>query len=95
MSRITIVVSSPTLPMTRVSPAGIAVSQRTNPAAAGVPVGPAEGEADEAADAAAVAVEVTMGCAVGRGEVLLEDGVMLQAANASAIPDTASLRSTR
>jgi len=93
MSRTTIVESSPTLPITRVSPAGIAASQRTSPAPPGVPgaVGPAE----VAADGLAVALDVTIGCAVGRGEVLLEDGEIAHAESANALATTASLKSTR
>jgi hypothetical protein len=92
MSRITIVESSPTLPITSVSPAGIAASHLTSPALLGVP-----GGAEDAADglAVAVAVDVTRGCAVGRGEEVPAEGEMVHAENASAIPMATGLKSTR
>ena len=77
----------------------MAASQRTRPALAGVPLGEDDGAIDGAADVPAVgpavADEVTMGCAVGLGEVLAVDGERLQAENASAIPTTVIFKSTR
>jgi hypothetical protein len=93
MSRITIVGSSPTLPITSVSPAGIAASHLTSPALAGVPAGLED--ADGLADGLAAALDVTMGCAVGRGEVLVAEGEIEQAAHASNIAAAAYLKSTR
>jgi hypothetical protein len=51
--------------------------------------------AEVAADGLALAVDVTIGCAVGRGEVLLEDGEIAHAESANAMATTASLKSTR
>jgi hypothetical protein len=48
-----------------------------------------------AADGPALGLDVTIGCAVGRGEVLLEDGEIAHAESANAIATTASLKSTR
>jgi hypothetical protein len=95
MSRITIVESSPTLPITRVSPTGIAASQRTSPAPPGVPVGRADGEADAAADGAAVAVDVTIGWAVGLLEAVLVEGETEHAENATASTTARALKITR
>jgi len=72
----------------------MAASQRTRPALAGVPPGADDGADVAAADGPAVGLEVTIGCAVGRGEVLAVEGEMLQAENASAIPTAAHLKST-
>jgi hypothetical protein len=47
------------------------------------------------ADGLAVALEVTIGCALGRGEVLPEEGEMLHAERASAIATNAGLKRTR
>ncbi len=96
MSRTTIVESSPTLPITRLSPAGIAASQRTSPAPPGVPGGLEDGLSEAPAVGLAVALAVTIGCAVGRGEVLLEEGERLQAESASNPTATATRpKSTR
>jgi hypothetical protein len=47
------------------------------------------------ADATGEELVVAIGCAVGRGEVVPEDGETLQAENVSAIAMTAPLKSTR
>jgi len=64
------------------SPAGTAASQWTRPAPPGTPIG------------LAVALDVTMGCALGRGEVEPEEGEMLHAETASAIATNAGLKRT-
>jgi hypothetical protein len=66
----------------------------TSPALLGVPGG-AEGFAEAPAEGLAVAVAVTMGCAVGRGEEVPAEGEMVHAENASAIPMATGLKSTR
>ncbi|GAC1476607.1 MAG: hypothetical protein PVSMB3_20890 [Candidatus Dormibacteraceae bacterium] len=93
MSRITSAVSSPTLPITNVSPAGIAASHRTRPAPALAGVAP--GLDGGLAEGAAVGLDVTIGCAVGRAEVVLEEGETEHAENASAKPMAAPLKITR
>jgi hypothetical protein len=56
----------------------------------------AVGLAEASAVGLAVALAVTMGCAVGRGEVLLEEGERLQAESASNATATATRpKSTR
>src|ERR1700682_4399811 len=74
MSRITMVESSPTLPITRVSPTGMAASQRTSPAPPGAPVGAADGAADAVADGPVVGLDVGIGCGGGRAEGVLVEG---------------------
>jgi len=65
-------------------------------ALAGVPPGVDDAAADAAADGLGVALDMTMGCAVGRGEVLLEEGERLQAESASNATATATRpKSTR
>jgi sulfate adenylyltransferase subunit 1 (EFTu-like GTPase family) len=60
------------------------------------PVGLDEGLAEVPAVGLAVALAVTRGCAVGRGDVLLEEGERLQAESASNATATATRpKSTR
>jgi hypothetical protein len=58
-------------------------------------VGLDDGPAGADADGPAVALGVAIGCAVGMGEVLLEDGEIAHAESASAMATAASLKSTR
>ncbi|GAC1507269.1 MAG: hypothetical protein NVS1B3_07520 [Candidatus Dormibacteraceae bacterium] len=65
------------------SPAGTAASQWISPAPPGALLGLVEGE--EAEDGFALAADVGFGCAVGRGETVLEEGEIEHADSASAI----------
>src|SRR5450759_5508340 len=84
MSRTTTVGSPLTAPITRLSPAGTAVSQWTRDAPPGVPTGLDEG----------VAVEVLVAWALGLGECFAVDGEPPQAESARAATTTTGLRRT-
>jgi hypothetical protein len=90
MSRTTIVGSPVMVPITRASPAGTGVSQRTSEAPPGVPVGFDDG----VEEAPAGGLAVTVGWAVGLGEVAPVDGAPPHAASASTAAAATRVRST-
>src|SRR3981081_4375022 len=91
MSRTTMGGSPATGPMTRLSPAGTAVVQRTRAVPPGVPLGLADGVEEEAGDELAV----TGGWAVGLGDPVPLDGPPPHAASASRATAATRVTSTR
>ena len=88
MSRITIVGSPEIVPITKVSPAGTAVSQWTNEGPPGVPVGLDH----DSADGVGAALAVTVACELGLGDVRLVEGEPPHAVSASAVTTAIAAR---
>jgi hypothetical protein len=73
----------------------MAASQWTKPAPPGAPLGLAGGEVEGDEVGLAPAADVALGCAVGRAEVVLEEGEIEHAESPSAIARTRRRKRTR